>query len=179
MLAWGQRGETAQVSGVGELGLREPRPSARNLEPSRCCAEALFCLPGNDQRYRGRPPMDRIWLKNNPAGVPADIDPARYSSLVALFEESFAKYRNADAYVCMDKTLTYGQLDEMSSALAGWLQGRGLARGDRVAIMMPNALQYPVCVAGILRAGCVVVNVNPLYTPRELEQQLKDSGAKA
>jgi long-chain acyl-CoA synthetase len=123
--------------------------------------------------------MDRIWLKNYPPGVPAEIDPAHYASLVALFEDSFAKNRSAEAFVCMDKALTYGQLDEMSRALAAWLQGRGLARGDRVAIMMPNVLQYPVCVAGILRAGCVVVNVNPLYTPRELEHQLKDSGAKA
>jgi long-chain acyl-CoA synthetase len=123
--------------------------------------------------------MDRIWLKNYPPGVPADIDPSRYGSVVALLEESFAKNRSAQAFVCMDKALTYGQLDEMSSALAAWLQGRGLVRGDRVAIMMPNVLQYPVCVAGILRAGCIVVNVNPLYTPRELEHQLKDSGAKA
>jgi long-chain acyl-CoA synthetase len=123
--------------------------------------------------------MDRIWLKNYPEGVPADIDPKRYSSLVAMFEESFAKHRDAHAYVSMDKTLTYGQLDELSAAFAAWLQGRGLARGDRVAIMMPNVLQYPVAVFGILRAGCVVVNVNPLYTPRELEHQLKDSGAKA
>jgi long-chain acyl-CoA synthetase len=123
--------------------------------------------------------MDRIWLKNYPEGVPADIDPKRYSSLVAMFEESFAKHRDAHAYVSMDKTLTYGQLDELSTAFAAWLQGRGLARGDRVAIMMPNVLQYPVAVFGILRAGCVVVNVNPLYTPRELEHQLKDSGAKA
>jgi long-chain acyl-CoA synthetase len=123
--------------------------------------------------------MDRIWLRNYPPGVPADIDPSRYGSLVALIEESFAKNRSAQAFVCMDKALTYGQLDEMSSALAAWLQGRGLVRGDRVAIMMPNVLQYPACVAGILRAGCVVVNVNPLYMPRELEHQLKDSGAKA
>jgi len=123
--------------------------------------------------------MDRIWLKNYPPGVPADIDPDRYPSLVALFEESFAKYRDSDAYACMDKRLTYGQVDEMSQALGAWLQSKGLERGDRVAIMMPNVLQYPVCVAGILRAGYVVVNVNPLYTPRELEHQLKDSGAKA
>ncbi len=123
--------------------------------------------------------MDRIWLKNYPQGVPADIDPSRYSSLMAMCEESFAKHRDAHAYVSMDKTLTYGQLDELSAAFAGWLQSRGLARGDRVAIMMPNVLQYPVAVFGILRAGCVVVNVNPLYTPRELEHQLKDSGAKA
>ena len=123
--------------------------------------------------------MDRIWLKHYPAGVPADIDAGQYPSLVALFEESFAKYKNANAYACMDKKLTYAQLDEMSRALGAWLQGKGLQRGDRVAIMMPNVLQYPVCVAGILRAGYVVVNVNPLYTPRELEHQLKDSGAKA
>jgi long-chain acyl-CoA synthetase len=122
--------------------------------------------------------MDRIWVKNYPPGVPADIDPIRYSSVVALFEESFAKYRDDNAYACMDKKLTYGQLDEMSRAMGAWLQSKGLERGDRVAIMMPNVLQYPVCLAGILRAGYVVVNVNPLYTPRELEHQLKDSGAK-
>ena len=123
--------------------------------------------------------MDRIWLKNYPAGVPADIDPSRYSSLVEMCEESFAKYRDSHAYLSMDKTLTYGQLDRLSAAFAAWLQSRGLVRGDRVAVMMPNLLQYPVAVFGILRAGCVVVNVNPLYTPRELEHQLKDSGAKA
>jgi long-chain acyl-CoA synthetase len=123
--------------------------------------------------------MDRIWIKNYPPGVPADIDATQYPSLVALFEESFAKYRDRNAYACMDKKLTYGQLDEMSTALGAWLQSKGLQRGDRVAIMMPNVLQYPVCFAGILRAGLVVVNVNPLYTPRELEHQLKDSGAKA
>jgi long-chain acyl-CoA synthetase len=123
--------------------------------------------------------MERIWIKNYPPGVPAEIDASQYASVVALFEESFAKYRNDNAYACMDKKLTYGQLDEMSQSLGAWLQSKGLQRGDRVAIMMPNVLQYPVCVAGILRAGYVVVNVNPLYTPRELEHQLKDSGAKA
>ena len=123
--------------------------------------------------------MDRIWIKNYPPGVPAEIDATQYPSVVALFEESFAKYRNDKAYACMDKTLTFGQLDEMSRALAAWLQSKGLDRGDRVAIMMPNVLQYPACMAGILRAGYVVVNVNPLYTARELEHQLKDSGAKA
>ena len=123
--------------------------------------------------------MDRIWIKNYPPGMPADIDAKQYPSVVALFEESFTKYKNDNAYACMDKKLTFGQLDDMSRALAAWLQSKGLARGDRVAIMMPNVLQYPVCVAGILRAGYVVVNVNPLYTARELEHQLKDSGAKA
>ena len=123
--------------------------------------------------------MDRIWVKNYPPGVPAEIDATQYPSLVALFEESFSKFKDRSAYACMDKKLSYGQLDEMSRALGAWLQSKGLARGDRVAIMMPNVLQYPVCVAGILRAGYVVVNVNPLYTPRELEHQIKDSGAKA
>src|SRR5476649_573310 len=123
--------------------------------------------------------MDRFWLKNYPAGVPADIDPSLYPSVVALIEESFAKYRDARAYVCMDKALSFGELDTLSRALAAWLQGRGLKRGARVAIMMPNVLQYPVAVAAVLRAGFIAVNVNPLYTARELEHQLKDSGAEA
>ena len=123
--------------------------------------------------------MDRIWLKNYPPGVPADIDAAQYPSLVALFEESFAKYKDRPAYACMDQRLTYANLETLSRALGAWLQSKGLAPGDRVAVMLPNVLQNPVCIAGILRAGYVVVNVNPLYTPRELEHQLKDSGARA
>ena len=123
--------------------------------------------------------MDRFWLKSYPAGVPADVDVAQYPSIVALLEASFAKFRDRNAYVCMDKYLTYGQVDELSRALAAWLQGTGLARGDRVAIMMPNVLQYPVAAAAVLRAGFIAVNVNPLYTPRELEHQLNDSGSKA
>ena len=123
--------------------------------------------------------MERIWLKNYPPGVPSDIDAAQYASLVALFEESFSKFKIRSAYACMDKRLTYGDLDTLSRALGAWLQDKGLAPGDRVAVMLPNVLQNPVCVAGILRAGYVVVNVNPLYTPRELEHQLKDSGARA
>ncbi len=123
--------------------------------------------------------MDRFWLKSYPAGVPADVNVAQYASVVALLEESFAKYRGANAYVCMGKHLTYGQLDDLSRALAAWLQHKGLRRGDRVAIMMPNVLQYPVTVAAVLRAGLIAVNVNPLYTARELEHQLKDSGAVA
>ena len=123
--------------------------------------------------------MDRFWLKSYPPGVPADIDPSVYPSVVALINESFAKYRDAKAYVCMDKALTFGELDTLSKALGAWLQGRGLKRGARVAIMMPNVLQYPVAVAAVLRAGFIAVNVNPLYTARELEHQLKDSGAEA
>jgi long-chain acyl-CoA synthetase len=122
---------------------------------------------------------DKPWLKHYPAGVPAEIDPSRYRSLVALLEESFAQYRDRSAYSFLGKEWTYGQVDEASRALAGYLQSLGLQRGDRVAVMMPNVIQYPVAVAAILRAGLVLVNVNPLYTARELEHQLKDSGAKA
>jgi long-chain acyl-CoA synthetase len=123
--------------------------------------------------------MDRIWLKHYPAGVPSDVDPSVYPSLVSLLEESFAKYRDAKAYVCMDKAITFGEVDALSKALAAWLQIRGLQRGARVAIMMPNVLQYPVAVAAVIRAGFIAVNVNPLYTARELEHQLHDSGAEA
>ncbi|MFN9184985.1 MAG: long-chain-fatty-acid--CoA ligase [Betaproteobacteria bacterium] len=123
--------------------------------------------------------MDRFWLKNYPAGVPAEIDPGQYASLVQLLEEAFKKYAALPAYSCMGATLTYRQLDENSAAIGAWLQSKGLGKGNRVAIMMPNVLQYPVVLAGVLRAGCTVVNVNPLYTPRELEHQLKDSGADA
>jgi long-chain acyl-CoA synthetase len=123
--------------------------------------------------------IDRPWLKAYPAGVPADIDASQYPSLVALMEESFKKYRDRVAYSFMGKDITFGETDTLSVAFGAYLQGLGLAKGDRVAIMMPNVPQYPVAVAAILRAGFVVVNVNPLYTPRELEHQLKDSGAKA
>jgi long-chain acyl-CoA synthetase len=123
--------------------------------------------------------MERIWLKHYPAGVPADIDPTQYDSLVALLEECFAKFRDRRAFVCMDKSISYGELDSMSRDFAAYLQTTGLKFGDRVAVMMPNILQYPVATAGILRAGMTVVNVNPLYTPRELEHQLNDSGAEA
>ena len=123
--------------------------------------------------------MDPIWLKHYPAGVPATIDVEQYPSLVALIDEAFETHRDLPAYKFMGKTLTFGQVDELSRAMAAYLQSLGLARGDRVAIMMPNVPQYPVAIAAVLRAGYVVVNVNPLYTPRELEHQLKDSGAKA
>jgi long-chain acyl-CoA synthetase len=123
--------------------------------------------------------MEKTWLKQYPAGVPAEVRTDLYPSLVALLEESFRKYRDLPAYKFMGRTITFGQVDDLSRAFAAYLQSLGLARGDRVAIMMPNVPQYPVAVAGILRAGYVVVNVNPLYTPRELEHQLKDSGAKA
>ncbi len=122
---------------------------------------------------------ERSWLAHSPAGVPADIDPSQYPSLVALIEEAFKKYADRTAYSFMGKEVSYADTDAESRALAGYLQGLGLQRGDRVAIMMLNVPQYPATVAAVLRAGYVVVNVNPLYTPRELEHQLKDSGAKA
>ena len=123
--------------------------------------------------------MEKTWLKQYPAGVPAEIRIDLYPSLVALLDDSLRKYRDLTAYKFMGKSISFGQVDDASRALAAWLQGSGLERGDRVAVMMPNVPQYPVAVAAILRAGLVVVNVNPLYTPRELEHQLKDSGAKA
>ncbi|MEY4564531.1 MAG: hypothetical protein RLZZ618_3808 [Pseudomonadota bacterium] len=123
--------------------------------------------------------MEKTWLKHYPQGVPAHVDMAQYASLVALLDESFKKYADKPAYRFMGKPISYAKVDEASRAFAAYLQAQGFVKGDRVAIMMPNVPQYPVALAGILRAGCVVVNVNPLYTPRELEHQLKDSGAKA
>ena len=123
--------------------------------------------------------MDKPWLNNYPSGVPATIKYDQYSSIVQLLEESFQKYANRPAFNSMGKSLTYADVDEASRALGAYLQSVGLQPGDRVACMMPNVFQYPIAVAAILRAGFVLVNVNPLYTPRELEHQLKDSGAKA
>jgi long-chain acyl-CoA synthetase len=119
------------------------------------------------------------WLKSYPPGVPAEIDASQYRSLAQLLEESFRKHAKRRVAMCMDTPLRFDQLDEMSAALGAWLQSRGLVAGARVAIMMPNVLQYPVAIAAVLRAGYVVVNVNPLYTARELEHQLRDSGAEA
>lgn len=123
--------------------------------------------------------MEKIWLKSYPAGVPAEIDVTQYQSVVELLEESFRKFASRNAYSCMGKTMTYAQLDDYSRRVAAWLQSRGLPKGARVAIMMPNVLQNPIAIMAVLRAGYTVVNVNPLYTPRELEHQLKDSGAEA
>jgi long-chain acyl-CoA synthetase len=122
---------------------------------------------------------DRIWLSSYPEGVPADVDLDQYSSLVDLMEESFSRFAELPAYSFMGKRIGFAQVDRDSQALAAYLQSLGLSRGDRVALMMPNVPQYPTAVAAVLRAGYVVVNVNPLYTARELEHQLKDSGARA
>jgi long-chain acyl-CoA synthetase len=123
--------------------------------------------------------MEKIWLSSYPAGVAAEIDPTRYRSVTQLFEEAFVKFADRKAYACMGKSLTYAEVDKMSRVFGAWLQQTGMKKGARVALMMPNVLQYPVALAAVLRAGYTVVNVNPLYTPRELEHQLKDSGAEA
>ena len=123
--------------------------------------------------------MTRHWLSQYPEGVAHDVAPERYRSLAALLEESFKQHAREPVSVCMERWMTYGELDEYSSALGAWLQGKGLAPGARVAIMLPNVPQFLVAMAAVVRAGYTVVNVNPLYTARELEHQLKDSGAQA
>ncbi|WP_276119260.1 long-chain fatty acid--CoA ligase [Pararhizobium qamdonense] len=125
------------------------------------------------------PQSAKPWLQSYPPGMPSHIDPLPYNSIGDLFVQSCKKYADRSAFTCMGKTLTFGDLETQSRKIGGWLQSTGLAKGDRVAVMMPNILQNPVIVFGILRAGYTVVNVNPLYTPRELEHQLKDSGTKA
>lgn len=122
---------------------------------------------------------DRPWLKNYPSGVPANINPAEYSCLIEMFEETFEKYRKLPAFTCMGKSITFDQLDKMSKQFGAYLLSRGLEPGDKVALMMPNLLQYPIALFGALRAGLVIVNTNPLYTPREMKHQFSDSGAKA
>jgi long-chain acyl-CoA synthetase len=123
--------------------------------------------------------MDKFWLESYEAGVPAEIDWTQYRSLTHLLEEAFGKYAARPAYACMGKSMSFGELDRLSSQMAAWLQSRGLQPGARVAIMLPNVLQYPVAMAAVLRAGYTIVNVNPLYTARELQHQLNDSGAEA
>ena len=122
--------------------------------------------------------MERIWLKHYPPGVPSEIDVNEYASVREVFEESCRKFATRPAFSCMGRTITFADLDALSSTFGAWLQGIGCGKGTRVALMMPNILQYPVCLFGTLRAGCTVVNVNPLYTARELEHQLVDAGAE-
>src|SRR5512141_2197462 len=121
--------------------------------------------------------MEKYWLKSYPEGVPHEVDPGQYRSLTQLLEESFKKNAARPFSVCMESWMTYGQLDEYSAALGAWLQAQGLESDARVAIMLPNIPQFAVTMAAVLRAGYTCVNVNPLYTARELEHQLKDSGA--
>ncbi|MBB4567434.1 long-chain fatty acid--CoA ligase [Rhizobium leucaenae] len=126
-----------------------------------------------------RPQVNKIWLASYPDIVPAELPPLEHASLVELLEESCARYADKLAFTSMGKSITYRDLDRQTRKIAAWLQSLGLQKGDRVAVMMPNVLQNPISVYGILRAGLVVVNVNPLYTPRELEHQLRDCGARA
>jgi long-chain acyl-CoA synthetase len=124
--------------------------------------------------------MERIWLKSYPEGVPADINPTAYSSIGEFFAASVDRYRDRIAFICMGRSMSFGELDRLSRAFASYLSNVAcLPPGSRVALMMPNLLQYPVALFGALRAGYVVVNCNPLYSPRELHHQLKDSGAGA
>ena len=122
--------------------------------------------------------MEKVWVKSYPAGVPAEIDVNEFKSIGQLFDRSVSKFRDRIAYTNMGKSLTYGELDGHTRDFAAYLQSLGLPKGARVAVMMPNLLQDPVCIYGILRGGYTVVNCNPLYTARELEHQLKDSGAE-
>lgn len=123
--------------------------------------------------------MNRIWLQSYPPGIPAEIEPQHLKSLAELVDHACKTYRDQPAYEQFGVTLTYRQLDDLSRAFAAWLQASGLTKGDRIAIMLPNCLQYPVVLFGALRAGLVVVNTNPLYTAREVQHQLEDSGALA
>ena len=122
--------------------------------------------------------MEKIWLASYPKGVPAEIDVNEYASVREVFEESCSKFATRPAFSCMGRSMSFAELDHLSAAFGAYLQGAGCKKGARVALMMPNILQYPVCLFGVLRAGCTVVNVNPLYTARELEHQLSDSGAE-
>ena len=121
--------------------------------------------------------MEKIWLKNYPPGVPAEINPETFQSVTQLLEDSFKKNASSPFSICMDRWMTYKEVDDLSAAFGAWLQSQGLEPGARVAIMLPNLPQFSVTMAAILRAGYTCVNVNPLYTPRELEHQLRDSGA--
>lgn len=151
---------------------RKPAAKAKTAAPA---AEAATAKAASLAQM----PEPKLWVKSYPEGVPAEIEPLPYENINALFATAYKKYANRPAFTCMGKVMTYAEMDRKSQAFAAWLQSRGLVKGDRVAVMMPNILQYPVAIAAILRAGLTVVNINPLYTPRELEHQLKDSGAKA
>ena len=123
--------------------------------------------------------MNKPWLKSYPEGVPAEIDLGAYASIVDIFHQSCASYRERTAYLNFDRALSFGDLDRHSRDFAAWLQSKGMRKGDRIALMMPNILQYPIALFGAMRAGMVIVNTNPMYTPRELRHQLQDSGARA
>ena len=157
----------------------KPKPASTTARAKPAAAAKPKAAPERKPAARKSTPVAKPWLKSYPKGVPAEIGDLPFPSIGALLEHSCSIHANKPAYSCMGKSMTYAQMQEYSDAIGAWLQGKGLRKGDRVAIMMPNVLQYPAVMMGVLRAGFTVVNVNPLYTPRELEHQLKDSGAKA
>ena len=123
--------------------------------------------------------MNKPWLDSYPEGVPAEIDPGEYSSILDIFDQSCKQFADRTAYINFDRKMSYAELDRLSRDFAAWLQSQGVQQGDRIALMMPNILQYPVALFGAMRAGMVIVNTNPMYTARELRHQLQDSGAVA
>ena len=157
----------------------KPKPASTTARAKPAAAAKPKAAPERKPAARKSTPVAKPWLKSYPKGVPAEIGDLPFPSIGALLEHSCSIHANKPAYSCMGKSMTYAQMQDYSDAIGAWLQGKGLRKGDRVAIMMPNVLQYPAVMMGVLRAGFTVVNVNPLYTPRELEHQLKDSGAKA
>ncbi|WP_182548955.1 long-chain-fatty-acid--CoA ligase [Phyllobacterium myrsinacearum] len=162
----------------------EPAAKAKTAAPVKPAAKTKAAAPAARTEPAkavslAKMPEAKLWVKSYPEGVPAEIGPLPHENINELFAAAYKKYANRPSFTCMGKAMTYAEMDRHSRDLGAWLQSRGLVKGDRVAVMMPNILQYPVAIAAILRAGLTVVNINPLYTPRELEHQLKDSGAKA
>ena len=175
--AAGSKAATIKTAEVEAPALNAPKPIAAKAAPKPASKPATKSAP--KLVAKSSPYDEKPWLANYPQGVAHTLEPSPYQSIADLILTSCKKYADRSAFTCMDKSLTYKELDEKSAALAAWFQSRGLVKGDRVAVMMPNVLQYPIAITAILRAGMVVVNVNPLYTPRELEHQLNDAGAKA
>ncbi len=164
---------------TGTAKSKAAKPAAKAAAKPRTAAKAVAAKkPAQRTAPKNKAP-EKIWLKNYPEGVPADIGPSPHNSIADVLTEACSTFSSKPAYTCMGKTLTYSEVEAMSAKLGGFFQSKGLQKGARVAIMMPNVLQYPITLMAILRAGYAVVNVNPLYTARELEHQLKDSGAEA
>jgi len=167
-------GATAKSAPAAKV-VEKPAPKA----PAKARPASKTKAGPADTSPKNRKTSTRFWVNSYPEGVPAEIPASQYESVGDFFARAFKDYSDRPAFMCMGKSITYAELDRHSRSIAAWFQSRGLVKGDRVAVMMPNVLQYPIAIAAILRAGLTVVNINPLYTPRELEHQLKDSGAKA
>jgi len=171
-------GDTAAVKPTGKKPAKAAQPAAASPEKPAKAPKARASVKRAASSGKS-PAAARPWLKSYPPDVPAEIPPLAYKSVGELLVASCKKYSSRTAFTCMGATLSFAQVEQLSRKLGAYLQSRGMAKGARVALMMPNVLQYPVALMAVLRAGYVVVNVNPLYTPRELEYQLKDSGAEA